>query len=187
MQIVEENEVATTLPVALLGDPVIRSVATPVEDISGAQTQSFIDTLIQTCALENGMGIAAPQVSCSKRIFIIASRPNARYPYAPEMEPTAFLNPEITWRSKQTEKDWEGCLSLPGIRALVPRHNRIEVKFTSRSGEQIETAYDGFIARVFQHELDHLDGTVFIDRVESTQDIVMEKEWRRIIAGRKPQ
>ena len=103
------------------------------------------------------------------------------------MEPTAFINPEITWRSQATEKDWEGCLSLPGIRALVPRHKQIKVRFTSHSGRDIETAYDGFIARVFQHEYDHLEGVVFIDRVETTEDIIMEKEWQRIIAGRKLQ
>jgi len=179
--------VAISLAVAQLGDPVIRQVATRIEDVFAAETQLFIDDLMQTCVAENGMGIAAPQVSHSSRIFIIASRPNARYPYAPVMEPTAFVNPEITWQSPETEKDWEGCLSLPGIRALVPWHKRIEVRFTSRAGLAIETAYEGFIARVFQHEYDHLDGTVFIDRVETTQDIVMEKEWQRIIAGRSCQ
>ncbi len=178
---------ATTLPVAQLGDPVIRRVAAQIEDVSAPEAQSLIENLIQTCASEYGVGIAAPQVSHSRRIFIISSQPNPRYPNAPEMEPTAFINPEITWRSQAMEKEWEGCLSLPGIRALVPRHKRIEVRFTSRSGRSIETAYDGFIARVFQHEYDHLDGVVFIDRVETTQDIVMEKEWQRIIAGRELQ
>ncbi len=178
---------ANTLAVTQLGDPVIRLVATRIEDVFDPEIQLFIDNLTLTCSAENGVGIAAPQVSHSRRIFIIASGPNARYPYAPVMEPMAFLNPEITWQSPETEKDWEGCLSLPGIRALVPRHKRIEVRFTSRTGQAIETAYEGFIARVFQHENDHLDGTVFIDRVETTQDVVMEKEWQRIIAKRRLQ
>lgn len=141
---------------------------------------------MQTCSDANGMGIAAPQVSHSQRIFIVASRPNARYPYAPHMQATAVINPQITWKSAETEKDWEGCLSLPGVRALVPRHTHITVKYTARDGTAVESDYDGFIARVFQHEYDHLDGKVFIDRVETTQDIVMEQAWQRIIANRQP-
>jgi len=97
------------------------------------------------------------------------------------MEPIAVIDPEIIWHSEAMEKDWEGCLSLPGVRALIPRYTGIEVTYTNREGEQVEARYEGFIARLFQHEYDHLNGKVFIDRVESTQDIVMEKEFQRII------
>jgi peptide deformylase len=82
------------------------------------------------------------------------------------------------------EKDWEGCLTVPGLRGLVPRHRRIEVRYLIRDGRPVETGCDGFIARVFQHELDHLDGKVFLDRIEDPVEIMMEREWQRMIADR---
>lgn len=167
--------------IAQLGAPVLRSVAAPVEDVSKPQVQQFIDGLLSTCRQAQGMGIAAPQVYKPWRIFIMASKPNARYPYAPDMAPTAIINPELVWQSEETEKDWEGCLSLPGIRAQVPRAKSVEVRYLTRQGEQISTMFEGFLARLFQHEFDHLNGKVFIDRVESTLDIVMEQEFQRII------
>jgi len=172
---------ANRLEIAQLGADVIRKNSIEVEDIDSSVTQNFIDDLIYTCKVEKGMGIAAPQVYHSKSIFIMSSEPNERYPNAPKMEPVAIINPKIIFYSTEKEKDWEGCLSLPGIRALVPRHLRIEVLYYNRNKEQISRVFDGFLARVFQHEFDHLNGTVFIDRVDSTQDIVMETEYRKII------
>ncbi len=172
------------LPIAQLGAPVIRAIAEPVTDLGSKETQRFIDELMLTCDKAKGMGISAPQVYRSERIFIMSSRPNERYPHAPKMEPIAVIDPEVIWHSQAMEKDWEGCLSLPGVRALVPRYSVIDVSYLSREGERVEAQYEGFLARLFQHEYDHLDGKVFIDRVESTLDIVMEKEFQRIIAER---
>lgn len=169
------------LEIAELGAPVIRERATEVTDIRDAQLQAFIDDLFATAVDENGMGIAAPQVSVSKRIIILSSHPNARYPYAPNMEPAAMINPEMTWGSSDMHKDWEGCLTVPGMRGLVPRHQTIRVRYQNREGVLIEAEYKGFLARVFQHEVDHLDGLVFLDRVETTKDLVTEKEWQKII------
>jgi len=169
------------LTIAQLGADVIREIACDVEDITSELTQIFIDDLLFTCKEAKGMGIAAPQVYNSKRIFIMNSEPNERYPYAPQMEPTAIINPQIISHSKESEKDWEGCLSLPGLRARVPRYTSLHVKYSTRDGEVVECEYEGFLARIFQHEYDHLEGKVFIDRVESTQDIVMEKEFYRLI------
>ncbi|MDH5426703.1 MAG: peptide deformylase [Nitrospirota bacterium] len=174
------------LEISQLGSPVIRERAAKVTDIHDPQLQTLIDDLFATVAAENGMGIAAPQVSVSKRIIILSPKPNARYPYAPTMEPTAMINPEMTWGSPEREKDWEGCLTVPGIRGLVPRHLTIRVRYHTPQGVQIETEFDGFLARVFQHEADHLDGVVFLDRVESTLDLVTEGEWQNIIASRGP-
>ena len=167
--------------ILLLGHPELRKIAQPIIDISSNQTQSFLDNLLQIVHDKKGMGIAAPQVGISERIFIMCSQPNTRYPYAPDMKPTAIINPEITWLSAETEKDWEGCLSVPGVRALVPRHTSIKVKFTSRQGDVIETEYSGFLARIFQHEFDHLEGNVFLDRVENSHEIMMEQEWLKMI------
>lgn len=167
--------------IAELGAPVLRSVAEAVEDVSSLQVQEFIDALLATCEQAQGMGIAATQVYKPWRIFIMAAKPNPRYPHAPDMEPTAIINPELIWQSDATEKDWEGCLSLPGIRAQVPRAKSIRVRYLTRSGEQVYAEFESFLARLFLHEFDHLNGKVFIDRVESTLDIVMEKEYQRII------
>lgn len=167
------------LEIAQLGSDVIREMAEEIENIDAVETQKLINDMIHTCKNAKGMGIAAPQVYHSKSLFIISSQPNERYPHAPYMEPAAVINPKIISYSKQMAKDWEGCLSLPGIRALVPRHEAIEVRYTDRYGAEVETKFEGFIARVFQHEFDHLQGKVFIDRVESTKDIVMEKEYQR--------
>jgi len=112
----------------------------------------------------------------------ICLKPNARYPDAPTMVPTAVINPHISWASAENEKGWEACLSLPGIHGLVPRHKAVRVCYTNRENEQVEIEYEGFLARVFLHELDHLNGMVFIDRVASTRDIMMEKEWLKMIA-----
>ena len=118
----------------------------------------------------------------SKRIFIISSRPNVRYPNAPEMEPTAIINPCILSFSEEKEKDWEGCLSIPGIRGLVPRHKSINVKYLTRDGQEVKREFSHFIARIFQHELDHLNGTVFLDRLQSNKDLVTEKEYQKLIS-----
>lgn len=131
-----------------------------------------------TVSNANGVGIAAPQVAQSRRMFIVASRPNPRYPDAPEMEPTTMINPRILAHSEQMVKGWEGCLSIPGIRGLVPRYQAIEVEYIGRDGKRHQQELTGFVARIFQHELDHLNGIVFLDRVESTQDLMSEKEFQ---------
>ncbi len=165
-----------------LGHPHLRIPSVAITDITSNQVQSFIDKLLQFVIDRGGMGIAAVQVDVNQRLFIMCSRPNSRYPDAPEMSPTVVINPEIVWASPEKVKDWEGCLSLPGIRGLVPRHKTIKVKFQTRTGKLIETEYTDFIARIFQHELDHLDGIVFLDRVENTHEIMMEYEWQQQIA-----
>jgi len=165
-----------------LGHPHLRKTSIAVSDLSAEHFQSYIDELLQFVVDKGGMGIAAVQVDIAQRVFIMCSRPNSRYPDAPEMAPTIVINPEITWASEEKKKDWEGCLSLPGIRALVPRHQAIKVAYLARDGGTIEADYSGFIARIFQHELDHLNGMVFLDRVESTDDIMMEQEWQKRFA-----
>lgn len=95
------------------------------------------------------------------------------------------MNPTIVSHSDETEKDWEGCLSIPGVRALVPRWKSIEVSYQTRDGKKVTKTFESFLARIFQHELDHLDGLVFLDRLESTKDIYTEKEFQKVIAERK--
>ena len=166
--------------IAQLGQPVLRRVTDKIVDTEDPAVQMLIDDLLITVADAEGVGIAAPQVFESLALFLIASRPNRRYPHAPLMDPVVIINPEILWLSDETEKGWEGCLSIPGLRGLVPRHRRIGVRFLTSQGEAREEEYGDFLARVFQHEFDHIQGMVFVDRVERTQELVTEKEYLRI-------
>ena len=164
-----------------LGNPILRRQFQPVVNVQDARIQQLIDDLIATAIQTNGVGIAAPQVAEPDRLFIVASRPNPRYPHAPEMEPTAMINPRILSHTDERVKGWEGCLSIPGIRGLVPRYQAIEVEYSDRDGKQHQREFTDFVARIFQHELDHLDGIVFLDRVENTQDLMTEQEYQKQI------
>ena len=172
----------TLLQIAQFGNPILQEPAKAVDRLEDPAVQELIDDMIATTLDVDGVGLAAPQVYHSKRIFIVASRPNARYPYAPLMEPTAMVNPDIISFSPEKKKDWEGCLSAPGVRGLVPRSERVVVRYLSRNGESAEAEFEGFIARIVQHEMDHLDGISFLERMDSIRDVVMEKEFLKIIA-----
>ncbi|MBZ8178991.1 peptide deformylase [Oscillatoria salina] len=163
--------------IAQLGNPILRDRANLVKNVTDKSIQSLIDSLMATAASANGVGIAAPQISQSYRLFIVASRPNPRYPHAPEMEPTPTINPIIISHSDEIVKDWEGCLSIPGLRGLVPRYRAIAVEYTDRYGKVQQRELTDFVARIFQHELDHLDGILFCDRLESTRDLFTEQEY----------
>jgi len=167
--------------IAQLGQPLLREVARMVADPCAPAIQALIEDMLVTVADASGVGIAAPQLFESLALFIVASRPNPRYPQAPLLEPTVMINPEILWVADTREMGWEGCLSIPGLRGLVPRSTRLGVRYLDREGNLREEEYADFPARVVQHEFDHLQGIVFIDRIESTRDLVTEKEYLRIL------
>jgi peptide deformylase len=167
---------AERLEVSQVGNPILRQVAQPIYTIDES-VHTLIDDLLATLLQSNGVGIAAPQVAVSLRLLIVASRPNPRYPSAPEMEPTVMINPRCLNASEAIEKDWEGCLSVPGIRGLVPRHRQVEIEYTSPDGTLHQQVLTDFVARIFQHEFDHLNGMVFLDRLETTQDIITDQEY----------
>lgn len=169
------------LQIAQLGHPVLRKKAKAVTNIKGASIQKLIDDLIVTVMDVDGVGIAAPQVYKSLKIFILASHPNSRYPKAPKMKPTAVINPKILFCSEKKAKDWEGCLSLPGIRGSVPRSIKIKVEYVTRVGIKVEKEFNDFVARIFQHEFDHLAGIMFTDRLDSPQDLISEKEYQKLM------
>lgn len=166
--------------IAQLGQPILREVCRKITDPCTPDIQALIEDMLATMADADGVGIAAPQVFESLALFIVAPRPNPRYPQAPLMEPTAMINPEILWVSDTLEKGWEGCLSIPGLRGLVPRYRQLGVRYLDRQGRVQEAEYADFPARVFQHEFDHVQGIVFIDRVESTLDLLTDKEYLKI-------
>jgi len=171
------TENKTENPIAQVGNPILRQRAKNVTDIHSAQCQQLIKEMMAAVSEAGGVGIAAPQIHHSLRIFIMCSKPNARYPDAPLMEPTAIINPEILVASAEKEKGWEGCLSVPSMRGFVPRHQKITVRYSDQQGNVQEKELEGFIARIFQHELDHLDGLTFIDQLESIKDLISESEW----------
>ena len=119
-----------------------------------------------TMLARNGVGIAAPQVYVSKRVIIVASRANLRYPDAPDMPAVVMVNPEILEKSDNTILGEEGCLSVPDERGMVARAEMVKVRYFTLEGEQIETVFHGFPARIVQHEIDHLDGVLFVERLD---------------------
>jgi peptide deformylase len=122
------------LSVYQLGDRTLRKIAEPISDVATREIQQLIDEMLVTLQQSKGVGLAAPQIGRSLQLVIIASRTNDRYPNAPQMEATAMINPQIISHSAEIEKDWEGCLSVPMIRGLVPRYREIQVEYTDRQG-----------------------------------------------------
>ncbi len=169
----------TLLQIAELGQSIVRQKCQDVKDVK--KVQNLIADMIATAKEVDGVGIAANQVYESLRLFILASHPSKRYPKAPNMVPTAMINPTLISQTKTQEKDWEGCLSIPGIRGNVPRYKQIEVEYTDKNGTLKKKTLKTFLARIFQHELDHLEGKVFLERLESTKDIITEKEFQKMI------
>jgi peptide deformylase len=135
------------------------------------------DDLLVTLEASGGVGIAAPQVFESLRLIVVASRPNPRYPKAPLMAPLVMANPELLWSSPEVEEGWEGCLSIPGLRGLVPRFGRVGLRYQGLDGRVSDLELEGFPARIFQHELDHLNGLFFTDRITNNRHLVSESEY----------
>lgn len=168
--------------IAQLGDAVLRTLATPVVDFKSAQLADIIEQMLDILSDSNGVGLAAPQIGYSICVIVVASKPTSRYPNAPLIESVVMINPIFQPLSIEQEKDWEGCLSIPGIRALVPRYKKIKVNYTNINGNQVTMELSDFVARIFQHEYDHLQGMVYLDRVENNSDIISESEFFKLIA-----
>jgi peptide deformylase len=176
---------AKLLQIAQLGNSLLREKALEIKNPNSAKIKNLINDMITTLKDSNGVGIAAPQVYESKRMFILASKPSVKYPDALKMKPTVIINPKIIKLIGKKKKDWEGCLSIPGIRALVPRYSSVKVEFFNKDGKKKSKLFKDFIARIFQHEFDHLEGLVFLDRIETAKDIVTEKEYQKLISREK--
>jgi peptide deformylase len=165
------------LKVARMGHPVLRRRARPLDkaDIRNPVVQKFIDDMIETMYEYHGVGLAAPQVHEGLRLFVamLDEEPGE------ESEALVVINPEITANSPALEEGWEGCLSIPDIRGMVPRHTDITVKALDRNAKALELQLRGFPARVAQHETDHLDGVLFFDRMKSMQSLTFLEEFSR--------
>ena len=165
-----------------MGHPVLRERAKRVERVATPELRALVQDMKDTMAAKNGAGLAAPQIGVGERVVIFGVTSNPRYPDAPSMDPEVVINPEILDRSAELVKGWEGCLSIPGIRGEVPRHRWIRVRYHDLEGAPVERELADFVARIFQHEYDHLHGIVFLDRLESVRDIVSEREYQKRFA-----
>ncbi len=167
------------LPITQIGASILRQTAQDVKFPLSPAIRQLITDLMHTAELANGVGIAAPQVAASLNLFILASRPSPRYPHAPTMEPTAIINPKIIDRSSENIGGWEGCLSVPDRRAVVPRAQWVEVEYLNMQGTLQRRHFSDFVARIFQHEYDHLQGVLFVDRVRP-KDLISEEEYQKV-------
>jgi peptide deformylase len=168
------------LEVVRLGHPVLRSVAETVPEawFGSARLADLGYSMVRTMIEEEGVGLAAPQVAEGLRLFTYWIPESDDHP---EIVPTIVVNPEIRAIGDDIEEGWEGCLSIPELRGLVPRAHRVKVKARDIEGNHLSLTADGFHARVIQHEYDHLDGVVFLDRMTSTYSLAFEREWERFV------
>jgi peptide deformylase len=170
------------LKIARMGHPVLREIAQPIADteIHTLIFQTFIDDMIDTMRESDGVGLAAPQVYASKRLVIVEVKgAHPRYPDQPSVPLTVLINPQIVSHSQELEEDWEGCLSIPDLRGRVPRWKSLKVRAMNRAGSTIEFGADGFFARVIQHELDHLDGLMFLERMSDFKTLTHLREFQK--------
>ena len=165
------------LKVARMGHPVLRERAQPVTpaDLRRPLTQKLIDVMIETMHEYHGVGLAAPQIHEGLRIFVAMLEEDPDR----DSEAVVVVNPEITPNIESREDGWEGCLSIPDIRGMVPRFTDITVKALDRDGRKLELRLKSFAARVAQHETDHLDGVLFFDRMNSFQSLTYLEEYSR--------
>jgi peptide deformylase len=169
------------LKVAKLGNPVLRKKSDPVDrrEIAQQDFQHLIDDMIETMREYDGVGLAAPQVHVSKQIAVIEAKGSARYPESPDIPLLVVINPSVVSMSKEKREGWEGCLSVDNLRGRVPRSTRMEVKALDRHGKEIHLDASGFLAVVLQHEIDHLMGYVYLDRMSDLSTLTHMREFYR--------
>lgn len=169
------------LKVARLGHPVLRKLTAPLEpsELRTPATQKFIDDMIETMKEYDGVGLAADQVHESKQIAVLEVSDNPRYPQKPRVPLTVLINPRITPLTSELEEDWEGCLSIPDLRGRVPRYKSIRVEAFDRGGNKLDFVAADFHARVIQHEFDHLNGKVYLDRMRDLSTLTYLQEFAR--------
>ena len=161
-----------------MGNPLLRQVAAPVTRFDQSLRELIAD-MDDTMRALNGAGIAAPQIGVSLRVVIFEVRENPRYPQVAPVPYTKLINPVLTPLGDEQEEGWEGCLSIPDIRGMVPRYTDITVRALDRDGRATELRLKDFPARVAQHETDHLDGVLFFDRMASMQSLTYLEEFSR--------
>lgn len=169
------------LKVAQLGNPVLRNGAEPIppDKIKSPEIQKLIKDMVDTMHDHAGVGLAATQVHEPRQLLVIEATANPRYPESPEIPLTVLINPKIEKFSSEMEEDWEGCLSLPDLWGVVKRAKSITVSALDIDGKPVKIEADQFLARVIQHEIDHLYGKVFVDRMSDLSSLSFGRERMR--------
>ena len=171
----------TVLPIATVGHPILRERAREVtrDELAGAEVQQLIDDMIETMRSVNGAGLAANQVHAPLRITVIEVTKNPRYPYKPPIPLTIIVNPVIEPIDDELVEINEGCLSVPNMRGNVMRHVNVRVRYWDRDGVEHDEIKRGLTAGTFQHECDHLDGLLFLDRVFDTRTLTTWEQFEQ--------
>jgi peptide deformylase len=163
-------------PILRLGDPRLREIAAPVRVFDTPELHQLVRDMVETMDAANGAGLAAVQIGVSQRVVIFGVEHNPRYPSAEPVPFTVLVNPELEALDDERDSGWEGCLSVPGMRGLVPRHTRIRYRGRDVFGGPIDRTVHGFHARVVQHECDHLDGILYPQRIEDMRSFGFTEE-----------
>ena len=178
------------LKVAKLGNPILREISKQVDlkELADQQGQlpDFIEDMIDTMHEEDGVGLAAPQVNRSQQIVVLEYENNERYPGESSIPVTVLVNPVLSDYGEEKVLGWESCLSLVDFRGLVPRSTSVTLKAYDRDGDRIEKRATGFEAVVLQHEIDHLNGKVFLDRMEDLTKLAYQEEFEEFWLKKDP-
>jgi peptide deformylase len=177
------------LKVARLGHPILRQPARPIGAgaIRSAEIQRLIDDMVETMREYDGAGLAANQVHTLLQVAVLEVAANPRYPDAPNIPLTVLINPVVTPLTDEMEEGWEGCLSVPDMRGRVPRHTAVRLECYDREARRVELVTKDFFARVVQHETDHLNGIVYLDRMRDLSSLAHLAEWQRYALGVREQ
>ena len=167
--------------VVLIGDPDLRRPITPITDFEAAKP--VFDRLVSLLQELNGAGLAAPQIGHSVAAIVVEVRKTDLFPDRPESPLYQMANPRVITSSEHTEPGWEGCFSVPGLMGIVYRPREIEVAYHDQDGTNVRATFEGYLARVIQHEIDHLNGLVFLDRMTSMQSLTTTENYARFHAS----
>jgi len=159
-----------------MGNPVLLQVAEPVKAFNSPELDDLVTDLLETMSAQEGAGLAAPQIGISQRIVVFGVSATPRYPDAEAVPTTVLINPVIEALDNEMDEDWEGCLSVPGLRGLVPRHRHIRYTGFDPAGQRFERTVSDFHARVVQHECDHLNGILYPQRIQDLRMFGFESE-----------
>jgi peptide deformylase len=171
-------------PILRLGDPLLRQVAAPVTQFDTPELHALVQDMLETMRANDGAGLAAIQIGELTRVVVFEVEHNPRYPDVEPVPLTVLVNPEIEFLGVEREVGWEGCLSVPGLRGLVPRYKRLRYRGRDARGNSIDRTVADFHARVVQHECDHLDGILYPQRIEDMTSFGFQEEL--VASGRVP-
>jgi peptide deformylase len=155
-----------------MGDPVLREKAEPVDEVTD-EIRTLVADMFDTMYAEEGVGLAAPQVGIGRRVIVVD-------PHEDDVEPFALINPEIVHFSEDLDRGEEGCLSIPGLKEIVERSASVRVEGLDTRGLRVSIEAEGLLARILQHEVDHLDGVLFIDRVSALKRKLLLNRWQKV-------